>query len=92
MTENQSFIDRNEMNNCDERALKYWRNLPLTFCFKASHGITARPENPGCGYLLFYLVNPRISRNRAFVKRLRIIGESGRIRDFLLPANDAANR
>ncbi|WP_175950610.1 hypothetical protein [Burkholderia sp. BCC0405] len=92
MTGNQSFIDKNEMNNCAERALKYWRNLPLTFAFKDSSGTTARPRNPGYGYLFFYLINPRISRNRICVKRFQIIGEFGRIRDFSLPASDAANR
>ncbi|WP_175047064.1 hypothetical protein [Burkholderia lata] len=91
MTGNQSFIDKNEMNNCDERTLKYYRNLPLTSCHKASIGTTARPENPEYGYLYFYLFNPRINRNRAFVKRLRIIDEFSRIRDFLLPASDSTD-
>ncbi|HDR9481855.1 TPA: hypothetical protein QDC20_003270 [Burkholderia aenigmatica] len=53
MTGNQSFIDKNEMNNCDERALKYYRNLPLTSCHKASSDTTAQAENPGFGYFLF---------------------------------------
>ncbi|MCA8271257.1 hypothetical protein LGN17_01800 [Burkholderia sp. AU30280] len=54
MTENQSFIDKNEMNNCGESALKYWRNLPLTLVLKASNGTTAQPENPGYGYLFLF--------------------------------------
>jgi len=39
----------------------------------------------------FYLFNPRISRNRAFVKRLRIIDQFSRIRDFLLPERDSTD-
>ncbi|HIH2749167.1 hypothetical protein L3V59_18930 [Burkholderia aenigmatica] len=57
MTGNQSFIDKNEMNNCGERTLKYCRNLPLTQCLKASTGATARAENPEYGYFIFiYLI------------------------------------
>ncbi|WP_174910834.1 hypothetical protein [Burkholderia lata] len=55
MTGNQSFIDKNAMNNCDERTLKYCRDLPLTFCLKASNGDPARPENPGSGYLFLII-------------------------------------
>ncbi|CAM2169787.1 hypothetical protein BC2230_10991 [Burkholderia cepacia] len=42
MTGNQSFIDKNAMNNCGERTLKYCRDLPLTLCLKASAGAPAR--------------------------------------------------
>ncbi|WP_174948883.1 hypothetical protein [Burkholderia lata] len=45
----------------------------------------------GMRIFVFYLLNPLISRNRAFVKRLRIIDEFGLIRDFLLPERDSTN-
>ncbi|NIE57824.1 hypothetical protein F3J12_06810 [Burkholderia sp. Ax-1735] len=57
MTENHSFIDKNEMNNCDESALKYCRDLPLTSCHEASTGGPARPLNSRFGYFIFiYLI------------------------------------
>ncbi|OXJ14086.1 hypothetical protein CFB39_23260 [Burkholderia sp. AU6039] len=57
MTENHSFIDKNEMNNCDESTLKVCRDLPLTSCHKASIGDPARPLNSRFGYFIFiYLI------------------------------------
>ncbi|OXI57041.1 hypothetical protein CFB47_26905 [Burkholderia sp. AU27893] len=57
MTGNQSFIDKNEMNNCDESTLKICRYLPLTSCHKASIGDPARPGHSSFGYFIFiYLI------------------------------------
>ncbi|HGL6715844.1 hypothetical protein NTJ56_28650 [Burkholderia contaminans] len=57
MTGNQSFIDKNEINNCVQITLKYFLNLPLTPCHKTSVGDPAQPEISIFGYFIFiYLI------------------------------------
>ncbi|WP_155633856.1 hypothetical protein [Burkholderia cepacia] len=55
MTGNQSFIDKNAMNNCDERTLKYWQDLPLTLRREASAAANAWPESRNTDILFLFI-------------------------------------